>query len=138
MWVCTSTPPGSTYLPVASIVRTGAMPIASAWPGASTAAMVSPSMRTSPALRPVALRMSPPVISVVLISGLDELAVGIGPTVAVEGPTVADLFDLVEVQIPHDQFGLVGVTRVADELALGIDEIALAVEVVVADFGLDA
>ena len=52
MCVCTSTPPGTTYLPVASMVRSAVTPRASAWPGASTAAIVSPSTRTSAALRP--------------------------------------------------------------------------------------
>ncbi len=64
MCVCTSTPPGTTYLPVASMVRSAVTPRVSAWPGASTAAIVSPSTRTSAALRPVALTTVPPVISV--------------------------------------------------------------------------
>ena len=54
MWVCTSTPPGTTYLPVASIVRSAVTPSAAAWPGAQDAAIVSPSISTSAAMRPVA------------------------------------------------------------------------------------
>ena len=67
-----------------------------------------------------------------------QVAVGVGATVAVERPAVTDELDLVHVEVAHDQLGLVGVADVADELALGVDEVALAVEVVVADVGLDA
>ena len=66
MWVCTSMPPGITYLPVASIVASAVMPSASAWPGASTAAIVSPSISTSWAMRPVGLTTLPFLISVSL------------------------------------------------------------------------
>ena len=69
---------------------------------------------------------------------LDDLVVGVGPAVAVERPAIADLLDLVEVELADDQLGLVRVADVADELALGVDEVALPVEVVVADVGLDA
>ena len=72
------------------------------------------------------------------VSCLDQVAVGVGAAVAVERPAVADELDLVHVEVAHDQLRLVGVADVADELALGIDEVALAVEVVVADVGLDA
>ena len=43
MWVCTSMPPGSTYLPVASITRSAG--IVSADP---MVVIFSPSMKTSP------------------------------------------------------------------------------------------
>ena len=64
MCVWTSTPPGTTYLPVASIVRSAVMPSDSTWPGIRTAAIVSPSISTSAALRPVGLTTVPPVMSV--------------------------------------------------------------------------
>ena len=84
-----------------------------------------------------ALTTVPPVISVVR-HRLDQLVVGVGAAVAVERPAVADQLDLVHVEVADDQLGLVGVADVADELALRVDEVALAVEVVVADLGLDA
>ena len=37
MWVCASMPPGITYLPVASIVRSAVTPRPAAWPGARIA-----------------------------------------------------------------------------------------------------
>src|SRR5215217_7907124 len=140
MWVCTSTPPGTTYLPVASMVTSAATPRASACPGARTAATVSPSISTSAALRPAGLTTVPPEISVRAMrrSRLHEVAVGVRPAIAVERPTVADRLDHVHVEVPNDQLRLVGVADVADELALRIHEVALTVEVVVADVGLDA
>ena len=68
MWVCASMPPGITYLPVASMTRSTdaatSVPRISL-PGCSTARMVSPSMSTSAAARPVALTTVPPVMRVV-------------------------------------------------------------------------
>src|SRR5918993_4360414 len=140
MCVCTSTPPGTTYLPVASIVTSAATPRAVACPGARTAAIVSPSISTSAALRPLGLTTVPPVMRVFVIvaSCLHELAVGVGAAVAVERPAVAHQLDLVHVEVPDDQLRLVGIADVADELALGVDEVALPVEVVVTDVRLDA
>src|SRR4051794_2092162 len=140
MWVWTSTPPGTTYLPVASMVVSAATPRASACPGARTAAIVWPSISTSAGVAPVGLTTVPPVMSVVAIrwSGLHQLSVRVGPAVAVEGPAVAHRLDEVHVEVAHDQLRLVGVADVADELALRIHEVALSVEVVVADVGLDA
>src|SRR6478736_927533 len=161
-WVCTSIPPGITYLPAASI--TWSTPSSVKYPGPPRAAIVSPSISTSLACTPVADTTLPFLIRILLTSrssrplrsrqrsghpsdqdaaeilGLfgDQVFVGVGAAVAVEGPAVADLLDLVEVEVAHDQLRLVGVADVADELALGVDEVALAVEVVVADVGLDA
>ncbi len=70
MWVCASTPPGITYLPVASMTRSTVLARSlpsSTEPGASTPTMVSPSIRTSAALRPVAVTTVPPVMSVVVM-----------------------------------------------------------------------
>ena len=70
MWVCASIPPGITYLPVASMtVSTDAATSVprSSEPGCSTATIVSPSMRTSAALRPVAETTVPPLMSVVVM-----------------------------------------------------------------------
>ena len=69
MWVWQSTPPGMTYLPVASTtvsaVLARSLPRA-VLPGATTAAMVSPSTRTSALTRPVGETTVPPAISVVM------------------------------------------------------------------------
>ena len=57
MWVWPSMPPGMTYLPVASMTRVGRrgeVEPSACEPGASTAAIVSPSMRTSCGDEPVA------------------------------------------------------------------------------------
>jgi hypothetical protein len=62
MWVCASMPPGITYFPVASItVSTLAATSkpSSRDPGASTAAIVSPSTRTSARAVPVELTTVP-------------------------------------------------------------------------------
>jgi hypothetical protein len=67
MWVCTSMPPGMTYFPVASMVRSAVTP--SAPPGAYTAAMVSPSTRTSAATAPDVPTTVPPVTRMRLMSG---------------------------------------------------------------------
>ena len=80
----------------------------------SFAASCAPAHSPSPALRP------------------DEVVVGIGPTVAEELPRLADLLDLVQVEVADDELLLVRVTDVADELAARVDEVRLAVEVVVA------
>src|SRR5687768_6686977 len=68
----------------------------------------------------------------------DEVSVRVRPAVAVELPRLADFLDLVEVHVPDDQLLVVGAAQVADELAPRIDEVALAVEVVVAVVLLDA
>ena len=47
-----------------------------------------------------------------------DVVVRVGPAIAVERPPVADLADLVEVEVADDQLRLVGVADLADELAL--------------------
>ena len=69
--------------------------------------------------------------------GLDEVGVRVRPAVAVELPRLADLLDLVEVHVPDEQLLLVRVAQLADELAARVAEVALAVEVVVAEVLLD-
>ena len=59
--------------------------------------------------------------------------VGVGAAVAVEGPPVAHFGEEIHVEVAHDQLGFVAVADFADELAFGIDEVARAVEVVVAE-----
>ena len=71
MWVCASMPPGITYLPVASTTWSTSGRQVDAQqcrlPGASTAAICSPSTSTSAYAVPVALTTVPPLISVVVI-----------------------------------------------------------------------
>lgn len=70
MWVWASMPPGTTYLPVASMTwstdRVRSVP-RSVLPGVRTATILSPSTRTSAAPRPVALTTVPPLIRVVFM-----------------------------------------------------------------------
>src|SRR6266496_3743361 len=135
MWVCTSIPPGTTYLPVASITASAATPAASARPGANSAATVSPSTSTSIGCPPVAFTTVPPEIRTVdmaVASRLDQVAVRVRPAVPVERPPVAHLGDQVHVQVPDDQVRVVVVPDIADELPLRVDEVRGAVEVVVA------
>src|SRR5580693_5086886 len=84
MCVCTSIPPGRTYLPVASMTRSAASAAgasAGGRPGspvrslASTAAIFSPATSTSASSVPEAVTTVPPEISVVLIF-LPSLASG--------------------------------------------------------------
>src|SRR5215467_739530 len=116
MWVCASTPPGITYLPVASTTCT---PSPGKPPGANRAAMVPPSTSTSAGTAPVGPTTVPPLISSVMpaSSRLHERVVGVRAPVAVEGPPVAHLVEQVHVQVPYQQFRLVGVADLADELA---------------------
>src|SRR5258706_7232171 len=64
---------------------------------------------------------------------LNQFVVPVGPGVAIARPPIADHLDLVEVEVANDQLWLEGITDVADEVALRLDEVALAVEVVVAE-----
>src|SRR5262245_5611353 len=73
----------------------------------------------------------------VMPSRPDEVVVRVGPAVAVELPCLADLLDLVEVHVPDEQLLVMGRAKGADELATRITEVALAVEVVVAEVLLD-
>src|SRR5262245_21582434 len=119
------------------MVRSAVTPAPGAAPGAYSAAMVSPSTRTSIGVTPVVDTTDPPVMSVVLMpqrrSLGHEVVVGVRPAVPVELPAVADGLHEVHVEVPHDELGLVAVGRLADELALRIDEVGRAVEVVVAE-----
>ena len=49
-------------------------------------------------------------------------------------PGIAHFLNHIQVQVAHDQFFVVSAAQVADELALGIAEITLAVKVVIAVF----
>src|SRR5580693_9391645 len=158
MCVCTSIPPGSTYLPVASMTWSAAcaaalsvappVPPASAAPVTSrarTAAIFSPATRTSAASVPLAVTTVPPLMSVVvmaLLSRSPPLADGswlyqrpvlVGAAVAVELPQVADLGELLHVQVAHQDLVLVVGGGVAHQLAARVGEVGLAVEVVVAE-----
>src|SRR5688572_19227113 len=70
-------------------------------------------------------------------SGCDEIAVGVRPAVSIELPGVADLLDPLEIEVAHDQLLVVRRGDVTDELAARIDEVALPVEIVVAEVLLD-
>src|SRR5256714_868138 len=69
--------------------------------------------------------------------GAYQIRIGVRAAVAEELPRLADLLDLVEIHIAHEQFLVVGAAELADELAARVDEVALPVEVVVADVLLD-
>src|SRR6478735_12248906 len=62
-----------------------------------------------------------------------QVVVGVRAPVAVERPALADRLDEVEVEVADDELRLVRVALVADVVALGVDEVGLAVEVVVAE-----
>src|SRR3982750_390290 len=66
-----------------------------------------------------------------------EVGVGVRAPVTEELPRLADLLDLVQVHVADEQLLVVRAAKVADELPARIDEVALAVEVVVADVLLD-
>src|SRR4051794_29320912 len=133
MCVCTSTPPGITYLPPASM--TTALPSSAKNPGLPTAVTTSSVINTSWAMTPVVETTLPFLISVVAMARLPlhQLVVRVGPAVAIEGPPVTHQLDLVEIEIAHDELRLVGIADIADELTLGVDEVALTVEVVVTE-----
>src|SRR5215207_521578 len=127
-------PPGTTYLPVASItvstdvVRSDPRSVE---PGARTAAMVSPSTSTSASDRPVAVTTVPPVMSVVVMavpSWLRDRGVGVRAPVAIELPVVAHLANHVHVEVADHDLLLVAAAVAADHIALRIDELAAAVE----------
>src|SRR5690349_8652867 len=139
MCVCTSIPPGSTYLPVASMTSSAAgavsPPVTSL---ASTAAIFSPVTSTSASSVPDAVTTVPPLISVVLMalppgSGLHQRPVGVRPAVAVELPQVPDLGQLCHVQVAHQHLVLVVRGGVPHQLPARVGEVRLAVEVVVAE-----
>src|SRR5947207_12432392 len=143
MCVCTSIPPGSTYLPVASMTWSAATAAASSPASpvtalASTAAIFSPATSTSASSVPDAVTTVPPLIRVVLMalppgSRLHQRPVGVGPAVSVELPQVPDLGQLRHVQVAHQHLVLVVRGGVAHQLPARIGEVRLAVEVVVAE-----
>src|ERR1051326_158990 len=111
-WVCTSMPPGMTYLPVASIDRSASPANEPVCAGSSRAAIVSPSTSTSARDDPVAVTTVPPRIRVRMAAPplrMRQRAVAVRAPVAVELPQVPDLFELAHVQVAdHDLLGGVG------------------------------
>src|SRR5918997_565792 len=135
MWVWASMPPGMTYLPVAS--TTASTLSSRSTPsrldrGVRTAAMVSPSTKTSATAIPVALITVPPLMRVVLTatpsSRLRDQGVGVGAAVAIELPGVADLPDHVQVQVADHDLLLGVAAHPADHVALWVAELARPVE----------
>src|SRR5215472_1404565 len=135
-WVCTSMPPGMTYLPVASIDRSARPASEPVCAGSSRATTVSPSMSTSAADDPVAVTTVPPRIRMRMAASplrLGQRAVGVRAPVAIELPQVPYLFQQPHVQVADDDL-LGGVGRgPADDLPARVGEIGLPVEVVVAE-----
>src|SRR5215469_7370710 len=136
-WVCTSMPPGMTYLPVASIDRSARPANEPVCAGSSRATTVSPSMSTSAADDPVAVTTVPPRIRMRMAASplrLGQRAVGVRAPVAVELPQVPYLFQQPHVQVADDDL-LRGVGRgPADDLPARVGEVGLPVEVVVAEW----
>src|SRR3954454_20741732 len=139
MWVCASTPPGRPYRSLAAITRSTFLARSKPSrvdPGASTAAMVSPSISTSASAVPVAFTTVPFVISVFVTrssfdlagSRCDDRRVGVGPAVAEELPRVAHLADQVEIEVADDDVLVLAAAAIADEVPLRIDELARPVE----------
>src|SRR5215472_5017552 len=145
MCVCTSIPPGSTYLPLASMIRSAVMLTGRPGRRASTMAIFSSWTSTSASCGPDPDTTVPPVISVVLTallsrsppladgSWLHQRSVLVGTAVPVELPQVSDLGQLGHVQVPDHHLVLVVGGGVANELAARVHEVGLAVEVVVAE-----
>src|SRR5215467_14390393 len=134
-WVCTSMPPGMTYLPVASIDRSARPANEPVCAGSSRAMTVSPSMSTSAADDPVAVTTVPPRIRMRMAASLrlGQRAVGVRAPVAVELPQVPYLFQQPHVQVADDDLlGGVG-GGPADDLPARVGEIGLPIEVVVAE-----
>src|SRR5690242_6682296 len=135
-WVCTSMPPGMTYLPVASIDRSARPTNEPVCAGSSRATTVSPSMSTSAADDPVAVTTVPPRIRVRMAASplrLGQRAVGVRAPVAVELPEVPYLLQQPHVQVADDDL-LGGVGRgPADDLPARVGEVGLPVEVIVAE-----
>src|SRR5262249_8075662 len=140
-WVCTSMPPGMTYLPVASIDRSARPANEPVCAGSSSATTVSPSISTSAADAPVAVTTVPPRIRVRMAASPLRLghragggrAPGAGAPAGVDRPGVPSL-----PQQPHAEVGdnalLGGGGRgPADDLPARVGEVGLPVEVVVAE-----
>src|SRR5689334_11518563 len=67
-----------------------------------------------------------------------EVLIRVRSAVPEELPRVADFLDLVEVEVADAKPLVMGRSDPADELATRIDEVALPVEIVVAELRLDA
>src|SRR5215475_1240696 len=134
-WVCTSMPPGMTYLPVASIdwsARPAKDPVCA---GSSRAATVWPSMSTSAANAPVAVTTMPPRMSMRMTAPLRlrQRTVAVRAPVPVELPQLPHLVEHPHVQVAdHDLLGGVG-GGPAHDLPARVGEVGLPVEVVVAE-----
>src|SRR5215471_5507137 len=134
-WVCTSMPPGMTYLPVASIdwsARPAKDPVCA---GSSRAAMVWPSMSTSAANAPVAVTTMPPRMSMRMTAPLRlrQRTVAVRAPVPVELPQLPHIVEHPHVQVAdHDLLGGVG-GGPAHDLPARVGEVGLPVEVVVAE-----
>src|SRR5215469_3017037 len=135
-WVCTSMPPGMTYLPVASIDRSASPAKEPVCAGSSSAATVCPSMSTSAANAPVAVTTVPPRMRVRMTAPslrLGQRAVGVRAPVPVELPQLPDLVEHGHVQVAdHNLLGRIG-GGPAHDLPARVGEVGLPVEVVVAE-----
>src|SRR5690554_4612793 len=156
MWVCASIPPGITYFPAASITVSTLFSTSKPSrlePGASTAAMVSPSISTSADAVPVEFTTVPFLIRVFIDFSLGrsslssssrgsrqarpagsclrlrDARVRVRTTVAEELPVIPHLAHHVHVEVAdHDL--LVGARAAfADPVAARVDDLAGAVEV---------
>src|SRR5262245_15943368 len=140
MWVWASIPPGSTYLPVASMTCVGlgaTTPAPSGRPArGNTPAIFSSTTSTSASSVPDAdttvpfwIRMltalSPGSLALAGGSWLYQRLVLVRAAVAVELPLVPDLGQLLHVEVAdHDLVGVVS-SRVAYQLAARVDEVGL-------------
>src|SRR5690606_10633364 len=134
MWVWASMPPGITYLPAASITVSTLFSMSkpsSDEPGASTAAIVSPSIRTSADAVPVEFTTVPFLMSVFIAAGLRlrDGRVGVGPAVPIELPVVAHLAHHVHVEVADHDLFVGSRPPLADEVAARVDDVAGAIEV---------
>src|SRR4051812_37256279 len=71
-------------------------------------------------------------------SRTNEVPIGVGPPVAVELPRLADRVDHVEIHVADQELLLVRAAHRTDELAARVHEVALPVEVVVAEILFDS
>src|SRR5678816_2773903 len=124
MWVWQSMPPGMTYWPVASMVRSAVCP--PRCDGSVSPTILSPSIQTSAAKVSDAVTTVPFLMSV-RMSVLDQGAVRVGAAIAEELPRPADLLDHVEIERGDDQLVLV-LAAAREDLAARVDEVRAAVE----------
>src|SRR5688572_11659605 len=111
-WVWGSIPPGMTYLPEASMVRSTLVPLSLELRSVPTREIFSPSMSTSAAKRSAAVATVPFLIRVFMerprLSGklLDHRLVRLRAPVPEELPGAPDLLDHVQVEVGDDQLVL--------------------------------